>query len=108
MVRLFGFISERDLAARIEVCETSGVLSIKVTKADKTLERVFCGQSDANIRFEDMKNMLFSLGFRMHVRGSHHHFSKSNFEPSLQLQPSGGMRKRYQVRQVREALKKNL
>jgi len=79
-----------------------------MSRAEKTLELVISGHSDANIRFPDMKNMLLRMGFRMRVRGSHHHFSKENFEPSLQLQPSQGMCKVYQVRQVREALKKNV
>lgn len=75
-----------------------------MSKADKTLERILGGQSDANIRFEDAKQMLLRMGFRLRVRGSHHHFSKEGFEPSLQLQPSGSMCKVYQVRQLREAL----
>ena len=75
-----------------------------MSKAEKTLERVMSGEADANIRFEDMMNMLLRMGFRLRVRSSHHHFSKEGFHPSLQLQPSGGMCKVYQVRQVREAL----
>ena len=53
-----------------------------MSRGEKVLERVLSGESDANIRFDDMKNMLLRLGFRMRVRGSHHHFSKEGFELS--------------------------
>lgn len=78
-----------------------------MSKADKPLAKILNGESDANIRFDDVKQMLLRMGFRLRVRGSHHHFSKDGFEPSLQLQPIGGMCKVYQVRQLREALNRN-
>jgi hypothetical protein len=40
--------------------------------AEKKLEKVLRGDSDANIRFEELCLLLQSRGFRMRVNGSHH------------------------------------
>jgi hypothetical protein len=34
-----------------------------MSKADKILEKVLSGQSDASMRFEDMRHLLRKLGF---------------------------------------------
>jgi predicted RNA binding protein YcfA (HicA-like mRNA interferase family) len=40
----------------------------------KLLERVLSGRSDANIRFDDLRNLLARLGFGERSRGSHPFF----------------------------------
>lgn len=42
----------------------------------KLLMRVLRGGSDANIRFEDLRELLLRLGFEERVRGGHHTFRK--------------------------------
>jgi hypothetical protein len=73
----------------------------------RVLVKVLAGSSDKNIRFEDLRGLLLSLGFDERVRGSHHIFFRSGVEEIINLQPrEGGMAKPYQVRQVRNILVK--
>jgi len=41
----------------------------------KLLEKLLTGRSDANIRFDDLRNLLAWLGFEERSKGSHHIFS---------------------------------
>jgi predicted RNA binding protein YcfA (HicA-like mRNA interferase family) len=77
-----------------------------VMGAEKTLERLLSGAADAAIRFDDLCQLLESLGFEKRVRGSHHLFRKSGVEERINLQRAGGNAKPYQVKQVRAALLK--
>jgi predicted RNA binding protein YcfA (HicA-like mRNA interferase family) len=72
--------------------------------AEKTLARVLSATADAAIRFDDLCQMLESLGFEKRVRGSHHLFRKGNVEERINLQRAGGNAKPYQVKQVRAAI----
>ena len=72
----------------------------------KLLERLLSGRSDANIRFDDLRNLLAQLGFEERIRGSHHIFVKSGIEDMINLQKEGHMAKPYQVRQVRVVIAK--
>jgi hypothetical protein len=54
---------------------------------DKTLQQVLQGTADANVRFNDLRNLLRRLGFDERIRGSHHIFTKEGFEEILNLQP---------------------
>ena len=74
--------------------------------ADKILRRVLSGTADAAIRFDDLCQMLESLGFEKRVRGSHHLFRKSGVEEKINLQRSGSQAKPYQVKQVRAIILK--
>ncbi|HEX3578073.1 MAG TPA: type II toxin-antitoxin system HicA family toxin [Thermoanaerobaculia bacterium] len=75
-----------------------------MTQRDKTLDDVSRGKSDANIRFEELRSLLISLGFNERVRGSHHVFSKAGIEDQINLQRDGSKAKAYQVKQVRSVL----
>jgi predicted RNA binding protein YcfA (HicA-like mRNA interferase family) len=72
--------------------------------AEKILEKVLRGESDANIRFEELCHLLQAKGFRMRVSGSHHIFTKSGVLERINLQREGSKAKPYQVRQVRRIL----
>lgn len=72
----------------------------------KILQRVLSGTSDANIRFDDLCQLLIGLQFEMRVRGSHHVFRKAGIEEKLNLQREGDKAKPYQVHQVRAVLLK--
>ena len=74
--------------------------------AEKTLERLLSGTSDAGIRFDDLCRLLDRLGFEERVRGSHHVFRKSGVEEKINLQRSCANAKPYQVKQVRAAILK--
>jgi predicted RNA binding protein YcfA (HicA-like mRNA interferase family) len=67
---------------------------------------VLSGTADAAIRFDDLCQLLESLGFEKRVRGSHHLFRKSGVEEKINLQRSGSQAKPYQVKQVRAIILK--
>jgi hypothetical protein len=70
----------------------------------KTLGRILRGTSDANIRFNDLCQLLKRLGFEERVRGDHHIFTRDDVEEILNLQPRDSRAKAYQVRQVRDLI----
>ena len=71
---------------------------------EKILEKLLRGESDANLRFDEICHLLQAKGFRMRVSGSHHIFTKSGIMERINLQREGGNAKPYQVRQVRKVL----
>jgi predicted RNA binding protein YcfA (HicA-like mRNA interferase family) len=72
--------------------------------ADKTIEKLLRGESDANIRFDELCHLLQAKGFRMRVNGSHHIFTQARVMERINLQREGAKAKPYQVRQVRRIL----
>jgi predicted RNA binding protein YcfA (HicA-like mRNA interferase family) len=71
---------------------------------EKTLEKLLRGESDANIRFEELCRLLEAKGFRMRISGSHHIFTRSGVIERINIQREGAHAKPYQVRQVRKIL----
>ena len=43
---------------------------------DRLLRRILDGESDANIRFEELRRLLSRLGFSERICGSHHIYRK--------------------------------
>jgi len=74
--------------------------------AGKTLRLLLSGTADAAIRFDDLCQLLESLGFEKGVRGNHHLFRKSGVEEKINLQRAGAQAKPYQVKQVRSVILK--
>ena len=70
-------------------------------KYDKLLIRVLIGQSDSDIPFSALCNLLEQLGFDMRVKGSHHIFTKFGIDEIINLQPKKNKAKPYQVKQIR-------
>jgi virulence-associated protein VapD len=77
-----------------------------VTKHDDLLARILRGSSDANIPFDDLRQLLRRLGFEERTRGSHHMFRKAGVEEKINLQRDDSKAKAYQVRQVRAIILK--
>ncbi len=77
-----------------------------MARYDKLLLRILQGQSDANIAFDDLRQLLLYLGFEERIRGSHHLFRKQGIEEKLNLQRDGNKAKPYQVRQMRNVILK--
>ena len=73
---------------------------------DDLLARILRGTSDANIPFNDLRQLLGRLGFEERIRGSHHMFRKVGVEEKLNLQRDDSKAKVYQVRQVRAIILK--
>ena len=77
-----------------------------MSKYDKLLVRILRGTSDANIAFDDLRQLMLHLGFEERIRGSHHIFRKPGIEEKINLQEAGSQAKPYQVRQVRQIILK--
>jgi len=77
-----------------------------MSKFDKLREKILDGKSDANINFDDLRNLLLNLEFIERIKGSHHSYRKEGVTEKPNLQRDGNKAKSYQVRQVREILKK--
>lgn len=77
-----------------------------VTKHEKVLLQLLRGTSDANIHFNNLRQLLGHLGFEERIKGDHHIFSKNGVEEILNLQPKGAKAKPYQVKQVRYVILK--
>ena len=75
-----------------------------MAKHDALLDRVLRGTSDANIAFNNLRQLLRRLGFEERIRGSHHMFRKAGVEEKINLQREGSKAKAYQVRQVRATI----
>ena len=76
-----------------------------MSKFDKLIEKVMTGRGDTNISFADLCGLLIKLGFvERGGSGSHRTFARG--ELFVNLQPDGSKAKAYQVRQVREHLRK--
>ena len=75
-------------------------------KHDRLLQSILRGRSDANVRFTDLRTLLFHLGFSERIRGSHHLFDKDGIVEIINLQSKGGQVKPYQVRQARHLILK--
>lgn len=71
-----------------------------VAAHDKLLASLVAGQSDANIRFDDMRKLLSALGFGERVRGDHHIYWRDGVEEIINLRPRSGKVKPYQVRRL--------
>ncbi|MEG3904654.1 MULTISPECIES: type II toxin-antitoxin system HicA family toxin [unclassified Microcoleus] len=78
-----------------------------MSQPDKLLAKILLGNSDANIPFAQLCQLLRKLGFEERIRGSHHIFAKDGVEEILNIQPKGSQAKVYQVRQIREVILKH-
>ena len=75
-----------------------------MSSPEKLLERLRQPDRDAGWNFGDICGLLQKLGFEMRIHGSHHFFRRPGDAGVLNLQPSGGQAKPYQVRQARRVL----
>ncbi len=78
-------------------------------KFEKAIFKILSGNADNNFTFDELRNLLLSLGFEERTTaGSHHIFKKKGVVGIINIQrdKSNGA-KPYQVRQVREFLISN-
>jgi hypothetical protein len=67
----------------------------------KLLTQILSGNSDANISFDDLCNLLLFPGFEMRTKGGHHIFRKEGIEEKINIQKDGHEAKIYQIKQIR-------
>ena len=72
----------------------------------KFLKRLMGGAADADISFSELCAFKNRLGFDERISSSHHIFTKEGVEEILNLQPKGAQVKPYQVKQVRNIIRK--
>ncbi len=75
-------------------------------KLEKLYRHILMRRSDANVPFEALCALLKRLGFNERIKGDHHIFTKDGVEEILNLQPTNGKGKPYQVKQVRDVILK--
>ena len=73
-----------------------------MSKFDKLRQKILDGKSDANINFEDLRGLLFTLGFIERIKGSHHSYRKEGIAEKPNLQRDGNKAKSYQVQRNSE------
>lgn len=71
-----------------------------MSQQEKLLAKILLGDSDTNISFAQLRQLLCRLGFDERIRGSHHIFTHKGVEEILNLQPNGSQAKAYQIKQV--------
>ncbi len=75
-------------------------------KHEKLVLKILKGNSDNNIDFNDLCNLLRYWSFDERISGSHHIFRKEGIEEKINLQSDGNKAKAYQVKQVRNLILK--
>ncbi len=78
-----------------------------MSRLNKVLLKILVGKSDNNIHFDDVCNLLLSMGFELRIKGSHHIFRKEGINIKINLQRDGNMAKTYQIKQVRNMILEN-
>ncbi len=64
-----------------------------MSQQDKLVAKILLGTSDSNTPFDQLCQLLRTLGFDERIRGSHHIFSKEGIEEILNLQPKQGKKR---------------
>jgi hypothetical protein len=64
------------------------------------------GAADHEFSFSELSVFLRRLGFDERTRGGHHIFTREGIDEILNLQPKGALAKPYQVKQVRNLIRK--
>ena len=77
-----------------------------MNRHERLLQTILRGQSDANVRFSDLRTLMQHLGFEERIRGSHHPYRTEDVAEKVNLQRDDGNAKPYQVRQVRRMILK--
>lgn len=77
-----------------------------MSQYEKLMQSILSGRQDKNISFSDLCLILGRIGFDRRTRGDHFIFTKDGFEEIINIQPTAGKAKPYQVKQIREVILK--
>lgn len=76
--------------------------------ANHIYNMVVSGKSDNNIRFADFRSLILDLGFTFKgQKGSHMSYYHNELNERMTIQNDGSKAKEYQVRQLRNIIKKH-
>jgi len=76
------------------------------TKEMKTFDLVMSGKSDNNIKFFDLLSLIVSFGYECRIKGDHFICYHNDYPELINIQPKGNKAKSYQVKQIRDLIKK--
>jgi len=74
--------------------------------ANNTYDMVMNGNSDNNIRFNDLRKLLDSLNFEYRVKGDHFIYYRDDIPEIINIQPKGNKAKGYEIKQIRLLFKR--
>lgn len=77
-----------------------------MAKKEILLDEILYNTNNQNIKFGKMVSLLERLGFQKRIRGDHHIFYMNGIEEIINIQPSGGYVKKYQVKQIKTIIQK--
>jgi len=78
-----------------------------MSKIHKLLEKILRGNSDKNIKFQEIVKLLLYFNFIERIKGSHHIYTREDVEEILNIQSTKEKKaKAYQVKQFREIVLK--
>lgn len=78
-----------------------------MSKIHKLLEKILRGNSDKNIKFQEIVKLLLYFNFTERIKGSHHIYTREDVEEILNIQSTKEKKaKAYQVKQFREIVLK--
>ncbi|ROL61587.1 type II toxin-antitoxin system HicA family toxin [Bacteroidetes/Chlorobi group bacterium ChocPot_Mid] len=72
----------------------------------KLILKILSGNSDSNISFSELCNLLDYFGFSVRIKGDHYIYFKDGIDEIINLQPLGNKAKTYQVKQIRNIILK--
>lgn len=72
-----------------------------MSKFEKLIQKILNGK---NISYQEAENILFSLGFQLKVRGSHHNFRKPQYHRTIAIKKRPQLLQ-YQIDDLKEVLK---
>ena len=75
-----------------------------MSQIEKIIEKLLLGKSDNNFRFNEIVQLLESLGFNKRIKGDNFIFYAENINEILNIQPNGSKAKAYQVKQIRNII----
>lgn len=56
-----------------------------MSKLEKIISKILSANSENNIKFSELVNLMLSLGFEMRISGSHHIFRKEGIFAKVNL-----------------------
>lgn len=68
---------------------------------NSTYDKIMNSRNNANIRFNDLRNLIISFGFSERIKGDHFIYKRKDISERINIQPNGNKAKVYQVKQVR-------
>ncbi len=72
-----------------------------MARKEKIISKILSGSADVDLTFDDLHNLLVSIGFEVRIRGSHHIYRNQGVEEKINLQKDNKKAKPYQVKQIR-------